>query len=50
MADKYSSQNASYIERFAIKIVLNMLERFSKNDTNSNEVLCFGYHVIARKN
>lgn len=49
IADKYTSQKASRIERFAMKIVLNMLERFSKNDTASNEVLCFGYQVIAIK-
>jgi len=49
MADKYASQKVSYIERFAMKVVLNMLERLSKNDTVSNEVLCFGYHVIAIK-
>jgi ubiquinone/menaquinone biosynthesis C-methylase UbiE len=49
MADKYSSQKTSRIERFAMKIVLSMLERFSKKDTTSNEVLCFGYQVVAVK-
>jgi len=50
IADKYTSQKVSRIGRFAMKIVLNMLERFSTNDTSSNEVLCFGYQVIAVKN
>lgn len=49
MADRYSMQKVSYLEHFSIKIVLKMLERFSKNDTSSDEVLCFGYHVIATK-
>ncbi len=49
MADTYSSQKVSRFERLAIKIVLKMLERFSKNDTSSDEVLCFGYHVVATK-
>lgn len=48
--DKYASQKASLIERFAIKVVLKMLERFSKNDKQSDELLCFGYHVMATKN
>lgn len=49
IADKYSSKRISRLEKFAIKIVLKMLERFSKHDTNSDEVLCFGYNVIAKK-
>ncbi len=49
MVQKYTSQNTSRWERFAMKIVLKMLERFSKHDTSSNEVLCFGYHVMAIK-
>jgi len=50
MADKFTMQKASRMERFAMKIVLTMLERFSKNDTTSDEVLCFGYQMIAIKN
>jgi len=49
MADRYCSERVSLVERFAMKIILKMLERFAKNDSNSDEVLCFGYHVIARK-
>lgn len=49
MANRYSSQKVSKIERFAIKVILNMLERFSRNDTTSDEVLCFGYQVMAIK-
>jgi len=49
MADKYSSKNISRLERYAINKVLKMLERFSNNNTTSDEVLCFGYHVVAVK-
>lgn len=50
IAHKYSSQKTSMIERISMKILLRMLSRFSKNDTSSNELLCFGYHVVAVKN
>ncbi len=50
IAKKYSFQKVSRLEQFAIRIILKMLERFSKADKQSNELLCFGYHVIARKN
>lgn len=49
MADKYTSQKVSRIERYATKIILNMLDRFSKNDTSSDEVLCYRYMVVAVK-
>ena len=49
VTDKYTSKKVSRIERFAMKIVLGMLERFSENDTSSDELLCYGYHVVAIK-
>lgn len=49
IAKKYSSSRFSIIERIAQKIFLKALARFSQKDTNSNELLCFGYHVVAIK-
>jgi len=50
VAEKYAkgSKNGR-LELFAIRILLSMLERFSKNDTGSSELLNFGYHVFCEK-
>lgn len=49
IAEKYSDKETSSIENNAMEIVLGMLERFSKKDNGSDELLCFGYHVVAYK-
>ncbi len=49
IAKKYTTKKPNIVERIVIKIVLRMLNRFSINDSGSSELLCFGYHVIARK-
>lgn len=49
VAKLYSSKKPLIFERLAMNIVLNMLDRISKYDSNSDELLCFGYHVIATK-
>jgi len=49
MADKYSKSKISRIEKLAQRIILSMLERFSRKDHNSCEVLSFGCHVHALK-
>lgn len=50
---QYSSRKISILEKlvmkFAMKILLNRLQKFSGNDTNSKELLCYGYHVVAKK-
>jgi hypothetical protein len=37
------------LESFAMKLCLFMLERFSKKDLGSSELLNFGYHIHAMK-
>jgi len=37
------------LETTAHKITLHFLDRWSKKDNGSEELLCFGYHVFARK-
>ncbi len=49
MVSKYSYSKLNIFEKISNQIILSMLSRFSKNDTKSNELLCFGYHVFARK-
>jgi ubiquinone/menaquinone biosynthesis C-methylase UbiE len=49
MGRKYSSSKFNIFEKLSYYVTLSMLSRFSKNDTKSNELLCYGYHVLARK-
>jgi len=49
VAKKYSTYNDSLINILAAKKMLQMLQGFSDHDTGSNELLCFGYHVVAKR-
>jgi SAM-dependent methyltransferase len=49
MAKRYAAKCPNPLEMFAMLIMLKMLGRFSRVDTGSNEILCYGYHVLARK-
>jgi len=49
MAKKYSFDRPNFFEKQALSFILKMLNRFSLVDNSSNEFLCFGYHILARK-
>lgn len=49
VAEKYAGSVPGRMETMALNHVLKMLERMSKDDTGSSELLCFGYHVLSRK-
>lgn len=49
MAMRYCSDNPNMLERYAIQIVLAMLERLSVSDRGSQEMLHFDYQVRATK-
>ena len=54
IANKYSPNTRnSYLGKFVGKvskrIMLNKLQKLSNNDIGSSELLCFGYHILARK-
>jgi ubiquinone/menaquinone biosynthesis C-methylase UbiE len=49
IAEQYSGDKLSRRERIASKVVINMLERFSKQDHGSEEILHFGFQVHAVK-
>jgi len=49
VADRYTDQEISQDEHQSIHNALATLERLSKNDSGSEELACFGLHVIATK-
>lgn len=50
MAMQFSNKNHPNIfQRLAITVLLGMLRKMSLTDHGSQEILCFGYHIIARK-
>ena len=49
IAEVYTKNNPAILEKLALKIVLRMLEKFSKQDKGSEELLHFGYHILAVK-
>ncbi len=49
VAERYAGNRPRPWERLLTFFVLRMLERFSRKDTGSSEILHFGYHVSARK-
>jgi SAM-dependent methyltransferase len=49
ISKRYAKNKPTLFERLSIYITLQMLFRFSKRDEGSSDLLCFGYHVYARK-
>ena len=49
VSSRYSNDGPKLFEKVSMYFVQRMLLRFSKKDSKSSELLCFGYHVLARK-
>lgn len=49
MASRYSKSRPGPVGIMSLYLLLRMLRRFSRRDTNSSETLCYGFHVVARK-
>ena len=49
MPNSYTNEVITEIEKKAVSIVLEMLERMNKSDKGSSEILCFGYQIKATK-
>jgi hypothetical protein len=49
IAERYVKMSPNFVDRAAMLLMRMMLQRFSKRDTGSSELLCFGYHVYAQK-
>lgn len=49
IAKKYTGKGISIFHRIFIYLNLRLLQKLSKKDKGSSELLCFGVHVFARK-
>ena len=49
ISKKYINKGPRLYEFLGMYLVQRMLNRISKRDKKSSELLCFGYHVLARK-
>jgi hypothetical protein len=49
VATRYANDALDESEQESVQTLLGALQRFSGKDTGSKELLCFGYHVLARK-
>lgn len=49
VAARYATVRPRRWESAAVRVALAMLGRLSRADTGSAELLCYGYHVLARK-
>ncbi|WP_287722420.1 class I SAM-dependent methyltransferase [Microcystis sp. M158S2] len=49
VAQRYSNYEFSEIDHSVIYQSLSLLELINQNQNNSEELLCFGYHVLAEK-
>ena len=49
IAKKYSNHSFRNKDNIAKNMILELLKSFSLNDSGSDELLCYGYHILARK-
>ncbi len=49
IALKYANHKINFLEKVIIHLNLYILQRLSKKDKGSSELLCYGIHVFARK-
>ena len=49
VAKKYAGKKLTIWDRFILKGALSVLQKFSKSQQNSSELLSYGIHVFARK-
>ncbi|NEQ84395.1 MAG: class I SAM-dependent methyltransferase, partial [Moorea sp. SIO2I5] len=46
---KYTDYKSNFWMRFAQKLLLRELAKYSSSDKQSSELLCYGFHVLAQK-
>ncbi len=49
VAEKYTGKKLNVFQKIIIHLNLYVLQRLSKKDNGSSELLCYGVHVLARK-
>lgn len=50
MSLKYAKKKPSILDLASLFGVLRLCNKCSRADTGSNELLCYGYHILAQKN
>src|SRR5262249_4587234 len=50
IGQRYSALQLGRYWSLLTRLLLHSLHRLSRRDSGSAELLCFGYHVLARKN
>ncbi len=50
IADRYTNSKPNLLEFLSVLIFQRMLLQFSKQDSSSSELLCFGYQINAKRN
>ncbi len=49
VADRYTEEGLAWLDWQALRRIFRTLERASAEGSESSELLCYGYHVLARK-
>lgn len=49
MTEKYCNKKTSFYQKIILYLTLLTLKKINRSDTNSSELLCFGYHIVAIK-
>jgi SAM-dependent methyltransferase len=49
VVESYTNKKTSFFLRILLKILIKFLSKYSKIDKGSQELLCYGYHVVAKK-
>jgi len=50
VSSRYANKKVTLFQMFCLYVVQRMLKNLSEADSNSSELLCFGFHVLAIKN
>jgi len=48
MRQKYTNQKMTVLDKLSVRLFINLLGKLSKNQKNSEELLNFGYHILAK--
>jgi hypothetical protein len=49
VADKYLGRKLNIFEKIIIHLNLWVLQKYAKQDKSSQDLVCYGIHVLARK-
>lgn len=49
VALKYSNTKKNIVQKFILALTVFLLNRYQKKDKGSHELMCFGYHILAKK-